>query len=51
MELVKETRMGRAAVLAVSNPNELKEYVRNIIETDAPGQSEEGKPNVEEAIK
>lgn len=51
MELVKETYVGRAAVLAVSNSDELKEYVRNIIETDASGQSEEGKPNVEESIK
>lgn len=51
MNLVKETYVGRAAVLGVSSSNELKEYVRNIIENDASEQSEEGKQNVEEAIK
>lgn len=51
MNLIKETYVGRAAVLGVSSSNELKEYVRNIIENDASEQSEEGKQNVEEAIK
>jgi LCP family protein required for cell wall assembly len=49
MDLVKETYVGRSAVLAVSNSDELKEYVRKIIETCAPGQPEEEKQNVEEA--
>ncbi|MEN1986213.1 LCP family protein [Paenibacillus hubeiensis] len=34
MKLLKETYVGRAAVLGVTNDNELKDYVRNILEAD-----------------
>ncbi|WNS46096.1 LCP family protein [Paenibacillus sp. MMS20-IR301] len=51
MNLVKETYAGRAAILAVSNSNELKEYVKKILEGDAKEQTVEGEQPVEEAIQ
>ncbi|PAD32900.1 LCP family protein [Paenibacillus sp. 7523-1] len=41
MKLLKETYVGRAAVLGVTSSNDLKEYVRTIIESDDTDPSEE----------
>ncbi|MGG3281055.1 LCP family protein [Paenibacillus solani] len=42
MELLKETYVGSAAVLTVSSSNDLKEYVRNMIEAHEPDPAEAG---------
>ncbi|OMF97733.1 LCP family protein [Paenibacillus sp. FSL R7-0273] len=49
--LVKETYAGKAAVLAVSSSDELKEYVRNVLDGSSEAQAEEGEQQVEEAIQ
>lgn len=42
MKLLKETYVGKAAVLSVTSSDDLKEYVRNIIEADEPDPDEKG---------
>lgn len=51
MGLVKETYAGRAAVLAVSSRDELKEYVRKILQGESEEQAGEEGQQIEEAIQ
>lgn len=46
MKLLKETYVGRAGVLGVTNNNELKDYVRNILEADESDIAETGPPSL-----